>query len=368
MRVSRVILIVAVGVFLTSCAQQQVARRVNDHAQHEGVRYADEVAAQSPFQTLEVSWSGAAALMEERNLGYRKAVETLQQSAVEKPVFAQIRNQLQASVRDTLKPNAIVNSLQDPVVGLSKQLDSISGIKDISHDMQQAAWGKEGEAVAAKVQMRKERVRLYALLSKGELINNELKRIELDPLASPTGPDAQLLPAYQKWSAKVKDERAQWLVEVRDFFNAEYLDVRFKRDDSAMPLYRDVKAPDLSEWQRWCFLNRSQGLVQRLMSKHKESKPAVPGTRMVRARVAEVLEQQPEYDVELNTDQVRSEVRKLIRSWRGMKRAQTELSQLELVAPTNTLERAKKIYQLRHKEVEHASVVWLLDEQCWIGL
>lgn len=376
MRVLQITIIGIVASLLASCAQQQVASRVDDHVQHEGMLYADEVDAQSPFKTLEVSWSGAVSLMEERNVAYRKAVESLQVAEAPKPVMDQLKDQLQdsvgESVRDVLNPGAIVKSLQDPLAGLPKQFGSISAIKDISHDMQQNVWSDKGDALAAKALMRKEHVNLYTMLSKGEVIEAELKRLENlekeKPAAEETPVNPKQVAALQKWRASVEGERRAWLGKVRDFFNAEYYDVRFKKDDTALPTYSGEKAPDLAEWQRWCYLNRTQSLVKGLMSDHKKSKPVVPGTRMVRAKVSEVLERQPEYDVELNTDQVRGEVRKLIRNWREMKRAQDELKALEQSEQPIDLARAQKIYKLRHKEIEHASVVWLLDEHCWLGM
>lgn len=372
MRILLLTKLAAVAALFVSCAQQQVELRVDDHAEHEGLRYADEVAAQSPFDTLSVSWSGAVDLMEERNLSYRKAKSSYREATAEKPALTKLRSQLKSSVKvsvkDVLKPKALAKSLNDPLSGLPKQIASVSGLKDISHEMQQTAWGNEGASVEARLQMRRERAKLYTLLNKGEVIDAELKRLQ--SLVEPEKWDPKYTAALNKWRASVQKERSAWLDQVRNFFNAEYFDVNFRKDGTAMPLYRNVKNPDLSEWQRWNYLSRSQSLVKELRSNHQKSKPAVPGTRAVKSKVNELMNKAPELEVELDTDQVRGEVRKLISNWRGLKRAQAELSELvvkpeKVVSPMAELQLAQKSYRLRQQEIKHASVVWLMDEYCW---
>ena len=310
--------------------------------------------------------------MEERNLEYRKAKSSYQEAIAETPALTKLRSQLknsvQISVKDVLRPKALVKTFNDPLAGLPKQLSSVSALKDISHEMQQTAWSNEGDSVEARIKMRKERVKLYTLLSKGELIDGELKRIESSSGTENLDPKTKV--AQSKWRANLEKERSAWLGQVRNFFNAEYFDVNFRKDSSAMPLYRNVKAPDLSEWQRWSYLSRAQSLVKELKLNHKKTKPAVPGARVVKSKVNEILNNTPEFDVELDTDQVRGEVRKLISNWRELKRAQTELNELaaepkKATDPKVELELAQKAYKLRQQEIKHASVVWLMDEYCW---
>lgn len=345
---------------------------MESHAFHEGTRYADEVAAQSPFETVEISWSVARELMEERNLAYRKALKSYRTANAEVPMLTQLRSQLKDSVgvslHDVLKPQALAKSFQDPIVGLPKQLGSISALKDISHVMEQDVWNKAGDSVEARLQMRTEQVKLYSLLSQGEVIDRELERLKAeqpDPELDPKLKEAQL-----KWLASVEKNRDDWIGEVRDFFNAEYYDVSFRKDSSAKPSYRSVSAPDLTEWQRWCFLNRSQSLVKALQDQHEKSKPTVPGTRAVKAKVNDILNKREEYIVTLNTNKVRGEVRNLISNWREMKRTQSELSSLDFGEnssgdPKVDLAKAQKVYELRCQEIEHVSVVWMMDEDCW---
>jgi hypothetical protein len=377
MRIPMFIISVAATSLFVSCAQHEVTDCVGNHAHHEGLRYADEVAAQSPFETVEISWSGALQLMEERNLAYRKAMNSYQTANQDTPTVSQIHNQLKKSVKislnDVLKPQSLAKSFQDPITALPKQLGSISALKDISHEMEQTVWSKEGDSVEAKLLMRKEQVKLYTLLSKGEVINREIDRLGAEPSElSESGEqiDPKLKEAQEKWVASVIKDRDDWLDEVRDFFNAEYHDVIFRKDASAKPSYRSVSVPDLSEWQRWCFLTRSQSLVKALKENHKKSKPAVPGTRIVKGKVAEILNKKAEYAVTLNTDKVRGEVRNFISNWREMKIAQAELNSLDPGKGTSDdpkldLAKAQKVYKLRHQEINHTSVVWMMDEDCW---
>ncbi len=375
MRSSMFLLSAAVTTLFVSCAQQEVAVSVDNHAHHEGLRYADEVAAQSPFQTLEMSWSGAKGLMAERNLAYRKAMKSYRTAHAEVPMLKQIRDQLKDSVGvslgDVLKPQALVKSFQDPIAGLPKQLGSISALKDISHEMEQDVWDNAGDSVEARLLMRTEQVKLYSLLCRGEVIDRELERIEAEKLDPESELDPKVKVAQSKWLTRVEKDRDGWIREVRDFFNAEYHDVRFRKDASAKPSYRNVSAPDLSEWQRWCFLNRSQSVVTALQQQHKKSKPTVPGTRAVKAKVNEILNKREEYAVTLSTDKVRGEVRNLISNWREMKRTQAELKSLDFGAsqsgdPKLDLASAQKVYALRNQEIKHISVVWMMDEDCWV--
>ncbi|PQJ27954.1 hypothetical protein BSZ32_05190 [Rubritalea profundi] len=374
MRIPMLIISAAASSLFLSCAQQEVTDCLGNHAQHEGLRYADEVAAQSPFETVEVSWSGALQLMEERNLAYRKAMNSYLAANQETPMVSQIRSQLKTSVKvslnDVLKPQSLAKSFQDPITALPKQLGSISALKDISHEMEQTVWSKEGDSVEAKLLMRKEQVKLYTLLCKGEVIDREIKRIDAEASEPSDQIDPKLKVAQEKWVASVMKDRDDWIGEVRDFFNAEYYDVIFRKDASAKPSYRSVSAPDLTEWQRWCFLSRSQSLVKALKENHKKSKPAVPGTRVMKEKVAEMLNQRAEYAVTLSTDKVRGEVRTLISNWREMKSTQAELSLLDPGKvssddPKRDLVKAQKVYKLRHQEINHTSVVWMMDEDCW---
>ena len=184
MRIPIFILSVAATFMFMSCAQQEVAVCVENHSFHEGLRYADEVVAQSPFETVEISWSVALKLMEERNLAYRKALKSYRTAHAEVPMLTQVSSQLKESVgvslQDILKPQALAKSFQDPIVGLPKQLGSIGALKDISHVMEQDVWDKAGDSVEARIQMRAEQVKLFSLLSQGEVIDRELERMEAE--------------------------------------------------------------------------------------------------------------------------------------------------------------------------------------------
>lgn len=363
--------ITAMSCCWVSCAQQEVVKKVDLHSYREGMRYTGEVESQSPFKPMKQSWSGALALMKERNLEYLKAKKSFYESRQKRHGIQQFGEKLtesvKLSVQDALKPTAIVKSVKDPVAGLPQQLSSVTGIKDISHQMEQEVWKGEVSAVEARLVMRREQVKLYGILARGEVIESELKRVKAQDLAAIK--DGKQKAAHKKWVAKVEKDRAAWLNEVRDFFNAEYYDVKFTRDESEMPDYRGVATPNLEEWQRWCFLSRSQKLVKELTNNHDKGKPVVPGERLVRTTAVQFVGGEPEYDVELEEAQLRGEVRKLIRNWREMKSAQADQKELMSIAKNGAVALAafQQQYALRQKEIKHASVVWMLDEHCWLG-
>jgi len=64
-------------------------------------------------------------------------------------------------------------------------------------------------------------------------------------------------------------------------------------------------------------------------------------------------------------------VRELIQNWRAMKEAQHQAELLEEsgsdlpIQNQGEIQVRQKIFQLRKAEIKHASVVWLLDEDCW---
>jgi hypothetical protein len=68
---------------------------------------------------------------------------------------------------------------------------------------------------------------------------------------------------------------------------------------------------------------------------------------------------------------VRKEVRSLIQNWREMKAAQEKAARLEQAARKRhrldlaALDTRRKLFQCRLEEIKHASVVWMMDENCW---
>jgi len=358
----------------SSCVTQQVAVSVEEHAAVEGERYAAEVRAQSPFETVEISWSQAEDLMESRNLEYRSAQVGYQQAMEHTPIVEeltdQVKDMVDLSLGDLLKPDNLLKSLEMPVTQLPQQLRSVSKLKDLSHEIEQNTWEKACEGLNAEVRMRKETVKLHRLLRTGELIDGEIAQLaKADPLSGDADP--KLMTARQTWQKSLHQARDGWLTEVRDFFNAEYHDVHFKRDGSGLPTYRKMDKPDLTDWQRWCKLTRSQELVGVLQKAHDESKPALPGTKLVTDKLAEMIDiDLGEPDVRLKTESVRDEVRTLIRSWREMKSAQAKAEQLESAAGESLATLAQvhtrqNLFKVRQQEIQSASVVWMLDEECW---
>lgn len=357
------------------CVQQQVSESMAEHAVVEDRRFAREVSAQSPFDTVEMSWSEAAELMEKRNPNYLVARSAYQKATEQKPVVKNLTDELKDAVSisfgDVLKPRSLLEAINEPVTRLPEQLASLGKIKDISHEMEGTAWKHTAESVDAELKMREERVKLQQLLRTGELIDTEMARLESAP-PPPTDADPKLAEALKAWRGHLRQEREKWLGEVRDFFNAEYRDVRFVKDQSGLPTYRDSVRPDLTKGDRWCRLKRSKDLVTVLQKAHEQSKPAVPGTRLVTRKFAEIVrgdEAGPGPAIKPET--VRGEVRALIRNWREMKNAQEQARGLERENAAGSfdsiarVDQCQTLYKLRQQEIRHSVMVWMMDEQCW---
>lgn len=372
---SRWMLMPAAALVLASgCVQQHVSDSVEQQSVIEGQRYANEVRAQSPFETVEISWSEAETLMKDRNLKYRSAWHEYQEAAEQTPLVEelgeQVKDMVDLSLGDILKPDNLLKSMQTPVSELPRQLRSISTLKDLSHKIEQGTWEKTSESFYAEILMRREQVKLHQLLRTGELIDAEMAHLEqAEPL--PTGASKELVAVRQEWQQTLHRSRVGWLGEVRDFFNAEYHDVSFKKDRSGLPDYRDMHQPDLTEWQRWCRLSRSQELVSVLQKAHQDSKPALPGTELVTDKLAGIVGlDNPSPAPRVKTSDMRSEVRSLIRSWREMKEAQQRAGQLEARSGDSLTSIAQvrtrqNIFKLRQQEIQSTSVVWMMDENCW---
>jgi len=360
---------------LGGCVQPHVTESVAEAAVLEGQRYAKEVEAQSPFETVEIRWSEAEKLMEKRNRTFIAAHQSYQKANEKKPLVSEFTSEtksaVSASFGEALDPDALLKALAAPATELPKQLASFGKLKDLAHQIEQGAWEDTAASVDAQLKMREEKVRLHRLLRMGELIDTELKHAQTVP-PPPAAANPKLVAAIDGWRAKLRGERQKWLTEVRDLFDAEYHDVRFIRDDSGLPSYRDESQPNLGDWQRWCRLRRSQELVTELGNAHEKSKPKVPGTSLITNKLADMT------NIELakpeparNTGSVRREVRALLQSWRKMKDAQQKAAQLEKAQPTPALDSLagvntrQTIFNLRRDEIEHSSVVWMLDESCW---
>ena len=363
-------------IFFVGCAQQRVSESLADATVVEGKQYALEMAAQSPFKTVEMRWSEVGKLMEKRNRTYINARRTYVESTEKKPgvfnVTGQAGRLLTSSVAGGISPEALLESMRNPVVELPKRIASLSSIKDVPHNVSQYAWNDAAASVEAKLAMRREQVRLHRLLHTGELIDDEITVLEKSPpLAKDVNPTIKA--AVNKWSDTLHAERKKWLGEVRDIFDAEYYDVRFIRDSSGLPSYRDLDKTDLSDWQRWCCLAREKELVEVMGKAHEESKTTVPGTAMVTEKLRGIVyaDTPEEREVIRDAGAVRREVRMLAKCWRKMKQSQKEAIRFEerhqppALANVADVNIRKRIYELRTTEIENRATIWMMDENCW---
>ena len=189
------------------------------------------------------------------------------------------------------------------------------------------------------------------------------------------GFDPAAKPDLAKFIAKLTDDRKKWLDEVRDFFNAEYYDVKLAGGDSAMTDYETVVHPDFSDWKRWGVLNRKTALTKVLKTQHEARKPMIPGSNFVADKLDLLLTGVSRPLAEIAQQDVRADARLMIRSWREMKQAQkqadlfkSELAKMEAENALGKAAVAKKtqLYALRNSEITSAKVVWMMDETCWL--
>lgn len=279
---------------------------------------------------------------------------------------------LSETVRGMIEPEEMMRALKDPVTSLPKKFESVASLKDVSHEMEQKEWGKEGKTIAAEMKRRQEVVRLQVLFRMGSLIDRQLDWVE--KMRGNEGFDPAAKPELGKFIAKLTEDRKKWLGEVRDFFNAEYYDVKLTGGDSAMADYETVTQPDFSDWKRWGVLNRKTALTKVLKTQHESQKPMIPGSKLVADQLDLMLTGETQPLAEIARQDVRADARLMIRSWREMKQAQKQAdlikSELVKMEAENALGKtavAKKtqLYALRNSEISFAKVVWMMDETCW---
>lgn len=356
------------------CVERKITQPLAQTAAAEGKRYAKEVEAQSPFKTVKMRWIEARELIKTRNPAFVDASNRYITALQGKPLVAELTREMKDTMKnsfgDMLDTESLIKSLKSPAIELPKRLASFTRLKDLSHEVEQDAWEDAGGSVDAELDMRKVEVKLHRLLHMGKLLDREKKRAKREPdpeaLANPKFP-----PALAAWQNVLKKEREKWLTEVRDLFDAEYHDVHFIPDNSGLPTYRSASNPDLTDWKRWNHLQRSRGLITELSKSHKKSKPTIPGTSLVKSSLLKMAGREEKIEPVLETNDVRKEVRSLIQSWRNMKQAQKKAAALEKesgdgpFASIGDVTTRQTIFKLRSAEIKHASVVWMLDENCW---
>ncbi len=357
-----------IAIFLAGCAQQNVQNKISAASSVETSKYEREIDAQSPFQTLTMSWSEALNLMESRNPKFLTAKSHFNKANEEKPAVAEITDQVKqtisGSVGQLVSPSALLKSLQNPTEQIPKQIVSIGTIKDFSHQLEQNEWKEVQTSIQAELAMRDEKVKLHHLLRKEQIINSQLDRIET-LLKSLKNPDPKFLSSLESWRNTLIQDRKNWLSEIRDVFDAEYHDLRFKPDHSGFTDYRNIDQPNLDDLDRWCHLQRTHHLVTALANQHDKNQSAIPGGMLISQKFSQDLQPQKLTD----SATIRKQVRSLIHSWRELKASQQEADTLEQSKPSLTtpaeLTQHQKIYKLRTQELHHASILWNLDETCW---
>ena len=363
---------------LTQCATHEVEQELKQNVTRKGEVYARELAAQSPFEKMEISWNEASELMKERNLKYRQAlkdeVEASQKRGLVNNLTHEVRKSLTTSVQNTLNPSEIAKAMKDPVQSIPRQLESITDLKNITHSLTQSEWERVSQGVEAEMIQRKEMVNLHALFCQSE----NLKRLksdmaliaQSDKLEKGKEVDKELV----KLEKLMKKERGTWLDKVRDFFNAEYHDVELNNYTRKLSFYRGVDDPGFNEWERWAVLEYSDTVANEMKVSHQDAKPVLPGIVLLKEKFGvNDLRSQLASNGMPDNDTV-SEVRKMLKNWRQLKSVQQEISELEVkvsnVANEEAikladLKKVSKLYELKKQEVDYLKMLWLKDEQCW---
>jgi uncharacterized protein YajQ (UPF0234 family) len=281
-------------------------------------------------------------------------------------------------VQTTLNPGEIAQAVKNPVASIPRQLESITDLKNISHSLTQSEWERVSQSVRADAVQRREIVSLHALFCQDEnLVKAEkdlgtlVERLSTEDTAKPNKPMAEELAKAQ---AAIKNERAQWLNQVRNFFNAEYYDVEFTDYKKKLSFYREVTNPEFSDWKRWRMLENSDRLASELKEQHGKAKPALPGISLIThnlglAELRSNLNQQNVFNQEMA-----KEVRQMLKSWRKLKYVQQKIVSSEVRFSQKAIEKYPSVadlklitalYDLKKKEIEQLRAFWMIDENCW---
>ncbi len=368
---------------MESCATREVAETVDLHRQRAGKDFAKEVSAQSPFKSVTLDWDEAKELMYDRNMTVTKANKKKKEATARSPLMTDLISHLQSSVGETargaLSPEDLVKVARSPFEELPKHLRNLASLKDFSHEMQLQAYDDVKDASKAEQTIRQEIVTLQAFFVTGTLLK---KRADLlEQWESDESSPAKLKTMLKKDKAAYLASREKWLDQIRDFFNAEYADVKFSGVGRKFLFYRNVSNPHFENWQRWRVLQRSEKLATGLKKLHDASRPMVPGTNLAKTKVLTMLNVNPTEETLQDPQEVRSSVRGVLKNWRELKEQQAEeaelkkkidvLKRMETLTEAQQIENyslAKKLLDVQQKELSHAKELWLIDEQCWKDL
>lgn len=376
----RLILLVFSLMLFTQCATVEVEQVLKHEVESKGESYTRELAAQSPFKKVEISWREASELMKERNTKYRKALlsreESLHKKGLVNNLTHELRKSLSSSVQMTLNPSEIAKAMKDPIASLPRQLESITDLKNISHSLTQTEWGRVTQGVEAEAVQREEVVNLHVLFCQGEIIESaerDLAKIKRKLSAEgEVKPNKAVDRELVKTDGVIKKEREQWLNRVRDFFNAEYHDVKLSDYKGKLNFYRGVKDPGFSDWKRWRVLANSSQVAGEMKKDHVDAKPVLPGMNMLKSNLGLTdLRAKLAEPSTLNKDMV-MEVRRMLKDWRILKSVQQELAESKLAGGEAVglpeLRHVTKVYNLRKKEIEKLKNFWVIDEECWVRM
>ncbi|MGJ8658091.1 MAG: hypothetical protein ACSHX6_16710 [Akkermansiaceae bacterium] len=367
-----------VSVSFTQCSVQEVRQDFGKRVERNGKSYASELAAQSPFKKVEMSWKKANDLMKARNPKYQQALIDQHQSKIRKGAVSnftfEVRKSLNDSVQTTLNPNEIAAAMNSPVSTLPRQLKSITDLKNISHSLTQSEWDRVLQSIKADIAQRKEMVNLHVLFCQNETIDRAESELEKIVKSDPQPQNKALATELAKAQSLLKKERSEWLGQVRNFYNAEFYDVEFTDYRAKLNSYRHVTNPGFSDWKRWRLLENSEMLAGEMQKEHNDAKPMLPGMNMLKRKLGVMeIQSQLGHQKVLN-EEMAKEVRQMLRGWRELKAVQQKIFASELSYSRSNVTQAPSVqdvrrittdFQLKNEEIDKMKIFWAIDEDCW---
>lgn len=375
---NKLIVILFAPVMLSQCATEEVRKDFSKRVERNGNSYVDELAAQSPFKKVELSWREANELMRDRNPKYHQALLSKKESGIKKGAVKnftyEVRKSITDSVQTTLHLNEIAKAMNNPVSSMPKQLRSITDLKNISHSLTQSEWERVLLSIKADIAEREEMVMLHVLFCQSENLVRAEKQLEKIAKVDEPKQNKAFVTELEKARGLVKKERGQWLDRVRDFYNAEFYDVEFKDYKAKLDFYRHVSNPVFSDWKRWRLLENSEMLASEMQKEHREAKPLLPGMNVLKRKLG-VMELQSQLGHQrVMNEKMATEVRQMLRNWRELKSVQKKIvasdisyskSDVMQALGVKDVKRVISEFKLKKTEIDKLRVFWAMDEDCW---
>lgn len=412
MRNLSLIFAVIATALLPACIHRQMAADLGAQVENAGEIYTQEVEAQSPFQVVHLNWSEALELAGNRNSVWREAAENIRSAQDRHSLVGEFTSEIGASFKNTLttalNPSELGKLAAAPMTQIPVHIDSLTSFREVPHEFEEGEWEVFLRTLEATRNVREALVGLYVYFKQFDVLEEQQQWLKDAEAQTPE--DSKLVKNLTQRRQSYEAKRKEWIREIRDFFDAEYYDVRLHLRRDVMPSYRRTENPELQNWKRWRLLPRIYRTAEELKKRHGEENPQIPGTQLVKERVLALAgrsQEDSEADDRALPD-TRSSVRELLQQWRELKNTQRRINELRrdleanreairnylaeqreaettadsdgaseaetkaasapLPPPTllgEQIQLRQSYFDLRLKEIELASQLWRIDEECW---